>query len=315
MKKRIYYLILALALVTTGCSSNGIREEDYNLDVEGGTIYGTLTLPEDGNTFKIVIIHQGSGPTDRDGNSHIGGSNNSLKMVAQNLAENGIASLRYDKRGIAESMALVQREEDLVFEDYINDLNLWIDKVHTDTRFSEIYLLGHSEGALIASVSATQRDIDGFISLAGAGYSAYDTLKRQLSSQPKEITDVAFPIMDRLLNGELVSNIDPMYGALFRESVQPYLISWFQYNPVEIYSKIDAPVVVIQGDNDLQITIEDADRLGESIGQEPIIIQGMNHVLKDAPEDFEENLKTYQMPNLKLHPGLMDVIVNFIVEN
>lgn len=316
MKKVLYLILTSVLLVfLSGCSNEDIREEEFNLEVEGGTIYGTLTLPKDGDTFKVAIIHQGSGPTDRDGNSHIGGSNNSLKMIATELANHGIASVRYDKRGIAESMSLVQREEDLVFEDYINDLNLWIDRVRGDERFEEIYLIGHSEGALIASVSATEGEVNGFISLAGAGYSAYDTLVRQLSSQPKEIRDELFPIMDELLKGELVKNIDPMYASLFRESVQPYLISWFKYDPIEIYSRIEEPIIIIQGDNDLQITLEDASRLAESINQEPIIVEGMNHVLKDAPRDYEENLKTYQLPNLELHPQLVEEIVEFIIEN
>jgi len=316
MKRHFIIILIVLISLLFGCGKESqIVEEDYNLDVEGGRIFGTLTLPKEGNSFKVVIIHQGSGPTDRDGNSHIGGSNNSLKMIAHELAENNIASIRFDKRGIAASMALIEKEEDLVFEDYINDLTLWVEKAKSDSRFSKIYLLGHSEGALIASVAATKSEIDGFISIAGAGYSAYDTLVRQLSTQPKEITDIAIPIMDKLMAGELVNDVPQMFASLFRQSVQPYLISWFKYDPVQVYGMIDVPVLIIQGDNDIQITIEDANRLAESINKQAEIIPGMNHVLKDAPTDYEENLKTYQIPDLQLHPQLMGTIINFINSN
>ena len=316
MKRKYFILIVALALVLSACSSaGGIIEEDYDLTVEGGSIYGTLTLPEGEGPFKVAIIHPGSGPTDRDGNSAIAGSNNGLKMIAQDLANNGIASIRYDKRGIAESMGLIKSESELVFEDYINDLILWIDKAKSDGRFTEIYLIGHSEGALISAAAAVKSQVAGFISLAGVGEPAYDTLIRQLSAQSKEITELTTPIIMELKEGRTVADVPEMLQSLFRDSVQPYLISWFKYDPVVVYSEIKSPIIIIQGDTDIQVTVEDARMLGEGTGIEPIIISGMNHILKEAPADPEENLKTYQDPKLPLHPELMGEIISFINNN
>lgn len=316
MKRKYFILIVALALVLSACSSaGGIIEEDYDLTVEGGSIYGTLTLPEGEGPFKVAIIHPGSGPTDRDGNSAIAGSNNGLKMIAQDLANNGIASIRYDKRGIAESMGLIKSESELVFEDYINDLILWIDKAKSDGRFTEIYLIGHSEGALISAAAAVKSQVAGFISLAGVGEPAYDTLIRQLSAQPKEITELTTPIIMELKEGRTVADVPEMLQSLFRDSVQPYLISWFKYDPVVVYSEIKSPIIIIQGDTDIQVTVEDARMLGEGTGIEPIIISGMNHILKEAPADPEENLKTYQDPKLPLHQELMGEIISFINNN
>jgi pimeloyl-ACP methyl ester carboxylesterase len=316
----IRFLILLttiiLSIVTTGCeTSKGYKELEYNLEVEGGKIYGTLTLPKGNGTYPVALIHQGSGPTDRDGNNNIIGDNNSLKMLAQGLAEAGIASVRYDKRGIGESMNLVQKEEDLVFEDYISDANLWIAKLRDDNRFDKIFVIGHSEGALIAGQAAANSKVDGFISIAGLGYSAYDTLLRQLSTQPKEITDITTRMLEQLKEGRLIENVPQELYAIFRPSVQPYLISWFKYDPVKVYQNINSPILILQGNNDIQVTIDDAKRLSSVENSKLVIINGMNHVLKDAPRDPEENLKTYSDPKLPINGQLLKEIIDFIRNN
>ncbi len=312
MKKIMMLGMIMTLIIVAGCSSEGQQGEKYNLEVTEGEIKGTLLLPEGEGPYKVVIIHQGSGPTDRDGNSAIAGDNNSLKMVAEKLAEEGIASVRYDKRGIAESTPLIESEEDLIFEDYVNDVIMWIDKVEADDRFDEVYLIGHSEGALISAAAVLEREVDGFVSLAGVGERASDTLRRQLSTQPEEITEMIEPIMVELENGRLVEDVPEVLQSLFRNSIQPYMISWFNYDPVEVYSNITSPILVIQGDNDVQVTVDDGMILADASGTEPVIIEGMNHILKDAPEDMEGNLETYGDPDLELHPELMPVILEFI---
>ncbi|MCR3955806.1 MAG: lysophospholipase [Gudongella sp.] len=312
MKKGLVIFMLTASFLLGGCVRGGLPEEDYNLVVPEGEIKGTLMLPEGEGPFKIAIIHQGSGPTDRNGNSAIAGDNNSLRMLAEDLAEAGIASLRFDKRGIAKSMSLIESEEDLVFEDYVNDMIMWIEKVDLEERFSQIYLIGHSEGALISAAAAAQKEVAGFVSLAGVGEKASDTLRRQLSAQPEEITAMTDPIITELEQGRLVENVPDVLQSLFRDSIQPYLISWFKYDPTEVYGEISSPVMVIQGDNDVQVTVNDAMILSQAAGIKPVLISGMNHILKDAPRDMEGNLETYSDPDLELHPDLMPEIIQFI---
>jgi hypothetical protein len=312
MRKGLIIIMVAALFLLGGCGEGGLPEEDYNLEVVEGEIKGSLMLPEGEGPFKLAIIHQGSGPTDRDGNSAIAGDNNSLKMVAEDLAQAGIASLRFDKRGIAKSMSLIEREEDLVFEDYVNDMIMWIEKAEQDERFSEIYLIGHSEGALISAAAAAQKEVAGFVSLAGVGERASDTLRRQLSGQPEEITSMTNPIIGELEQGRLVDNVPEVLQSLFRDSIQPYLISWFKYDPTEVYGEISSPIMVIQGDNDVQVTVNDAMILSQAAGTKPVLISGMNHILKDAPRDMEGNLETYKDPDLELHPDLMPEIIRFI---
>ena len=325
--KKLIFTILALTMVIsfTACSQEEkpntddaekeefLLEEDYNLEVEGGELKGTIAIPKEKEFDTIAIIIAGSGPTDRNGNNPIAGDNNSLKMLAHSLGEEGIASLRYDKRGIAESQSILGKEEDLVFENYIEDVNLWVDKLEKDDRFKNIVIIGHSEGALIGGVSSIEKDVQGYVSIAGAGENAADTLERQLKAQSEEGYNLSKPIIDNLRIGKLTENPPKELDSLFRESVQPYLISWFKYDPSQIIGKIEVPVLIIQGENDLQVTVEDAEKLKEGNPESKLVlIDKMNHILKDAPTDQAGNMETYSKPDLSLNKELVKEIVTFL---
>lgn len=318
------YFLLVFIIILSGCTNNNPKdensntnylEEEYNLKVENGQIYGTLMLPKDRDKFTVALIIAGSGPTDRDGNNPSAGENNSLKMIAQALANEGIASVRFDKRGIGESSYLVEKEEDLLFEDYVKDVVAWIEKLKEDPRFEKVVVIGHSEGALIGSIAVNQTKADGFISVAGAGYPAYEILERQLKVQSEKVFNICKPIIDELMKGNLVEDVPEGLYSLFRPSVQPYLISWFKYEPAEEIAKIDVPILIIQGDRDLQITVDNAKQLHKANPRSKLaIVPGMNHVLKDAPEEREGNLKTYNDSNLPLNEQFVQELVKFINE-
>lgn len=318
-------LIIISIINTTGCKKkNGTNsgtdlkekysEESYNLETEDGTIYGTLMIPEEMKKGTVALIIAGSGPTDRNGNNTtIPGENNSLKMIAEALAEEDISSVRYDKRGVAQSSNLIKSEEELVFEDYIDDVIDWVEKLKEDERFSNIIIIGHSEGALIGAVAASQTDIQGYVSLAGMGSSAYDTLVRQLKDQPGKIAERSQPILDELKKGNLVKNIDKDLETLFRPSVQPYMISWFKYDPVDEISKIEVPILIVQGTNDLQVTVGDAENLHQGSPESKLVlIEKMNHILKDAPKSKNRNFATYSEPDLSLNEEFVKELIEFI---
>ena len=292
------------------------KEENIQLNAGIDTIYGTVTLPEIYTEVPVVLIIAGSGPTDRDGNNTHGLLTNSYKMIAYELAQNGIASVRYDKRGIGESSKAMKSEEDLVFDDYIDDAVNWVQMLHNDKRFLKIAILGHSEGSLIGMVAADKVQVDAFISAAGMGYSFYDTLKRQLSAQAKDVYDECVTIMNELKKGNRVSDINKDYYSLFRPSVQPYISSVFRYDPAIEIKKLNIPVLIIQGTTDLQVTVNDATILKNSNPDAELkIIDGMNHILKDAPIDQEKNLKTYSNPKLPLSSKFKECLIKFIKEN
>jgi len=306
--------LLAIALLGIGAKAS---REEVVLKTPTGKIYGTLETPEGKGPFTLALIHAGSGPTDRDGNSPLlPGQNNSLKLLAEGLARNGIAALRFDKRGIAQSAAAGSKEEDLRFEDYIADLVAWLEWMRKDPRFNRFVLVGHSEGSLIGMVAATKARADAYVSIAGLGRPASVVLLEQLQSNPANppaLIEESKAILKELEAGRTVAKVSPLLAALFRPSVQPYLISWFRYDPAREIAKLTVPVLIIQGTTDIQVGVKESELLAAANPKaKQVLIEGMNHVLKVAPADPQANIATYSNPSLPLAPGLLDSMVAFI---
>jgi pimeloyl-ACP methyl ester carboxylesterase len=282
------------------------------LETATGKIYGTLTTPKELKTSPVALIIAGSGPTDRNCNNPSMRSN-AYKILAHSLADNKIASVRYDKRGIAESSAAGKKESELRFEDLIDDAKGWVNFIKQDNRFTKITIIGHSEGSLIGMKASG--NADKYISIAGPGRPADVILKEQLSTQSQEYKDVAFFALDELVKGKTVDNLDPKYNDLFRQSIQPYLISWFQYNPQTEIQKLNIPTLIIQGSNDIQIAVSDAELLARANkNSELIIINNMNHVLRTVTGDRSANLETYNNHKLPLSDGFVEAITTFILK-
>ena len=285
-------------------------QQTTTLETETGTIEGTLLIPDDADNPPVVLIIAGSGPTDRNGNN-TRMVNNHLKLVAEGLAENGIASLRFDKRGIGGSAKAMSAEKDLRFTTYIDDAAAWAKQLEEDDRFSKTYILGHSEGSLIGMLAARKSDVDGYISLAGAGVRGSELIRDQL--KPQGLLEQADPALTKLENGEMVEEVPAGMEALFRPSVQPYLISWFQYDPTKEIAELDVPTLIVQGTTDIQVTVEDAEKLaGAATDAEKHIIEGMNHILKDASANQFLNVQTYYQADLPLNKELIPILTQFI---
>lgn len=310
--KAMKSIFILLFLVSSLASLAG--EEPVTLKTESGDIYGTLSLPETGKQVPVVLLIAGSGPTDRNGNNPVM-TNNSLKMIAEGLAKAGIASLRYDKRGIAASTASMKQENDLRFEDYIQDAADWVKMLKNDSRFSEVIIAGHSEGSLIGMIAAKSRPAaDKYISIAGAGQSAGQILRKQLAAQPEQIKELSYSYIEKLEKGDTIPDVPVLLYSLFRPSVQPYMISWLKYDPAKEISSLNIPVLIIQGGSDVQVKKEDADLLASACKNcRNIFIPDMNHVLKQcAIADLQLQMPIYKDPNLPLHEDLMKAITDFI---
>lgn len=285
------------------------------LNTKTGIIYGTLQTPKIINDkIPVAILIAGSGPTDRDGNNPMM-KNNSLKLLAEALTNNGVATLRYDKRGIGESVKAAKSESDLRFEDYISDAVAWIEFVKQNPKFSKIIIVGHSEGSLIGMNAAIHAN--GFVSIAGAGSSADIILKEQLSSKGKIVQDLCYPIIDSLKAGIIVNDVNPNLNSLFRISVQPYMISWFKHNPQIDIKQLKFPSLIIQGDNDLQVSINDAKLLASVNNKSKlVIIEKMNHVLKIVDNSNKDsNLAAYTNPTIPISEVLINEIVKYVRNN
>jgi len=277
------------------------------------SLYGTLILPKDIKRPPIVLIIAGSGPTDRDGNQ-FGMMNNSLKFLAQDLALKGIASVRYDKRGVGKSIS-EQPETEFLFEHFIDDAACWISELEHTNKFSDIFIAGHSEGSLIGMVAAKRGGANGFISIAGVGRRVDEVLLEQLSPYPEVMVNTSKTILDSLLLGRPVANVSPLLYNLFRPSVQPYMISWLKYNPAEQLAQLTIPILIIQGTTDIQVQVKDAEllKLGNP-NAELVIIEGMNHVLKTADAERTKNLSTYSNTELPVVPEMVAAISEFILK-
>lgn len=318
----IAVMYVAIAACMGGNEMNAaqvsVNSEDVTLKTPTGNIYGTLELPASKSQVPLALIIAGSGPTDRNGNTPLlPGPNNSLKMLAEGLAARGIASLRYDKRGIAASAAAMTSEADIRFSNYIDDAEAWIKQLRADKRFSTITVIGHSEGSLIGMVAAREAGADGYVSLEGAGRKAQDLLAEQLKAQPlpPEMFAQIQRILASLSAGSIppTDSVPPMLAPLFRPSVMPYLVSWFKYDPAAEIGKLNVPVMIIQGTTDIQTSMTDADALAAGNKSAKFLkIEGMNHIFKEVSGDRLAQIPKYSDPSLPVIPKLLDEVATFI---
>jgi uncharacterized protein len=289
--------------------------DTLTLNVNGAAIHSVLTKPLINGDIALAIFIAGSGPTDLDGNQLMM-KNNSLKLLSEALVSKNIATLRFDKFGIAKSADPNFNESKLTIDRYSNDVVSLI-KLMKDKGFKKIFIIGHSEGSIIGLIALQSSEAKGFISVAGAGVPADEILRTQLKPQlPPDIYLTVDKILDSLKNGHQVKNIPQSLYALFRPSVQPYEISWFNYSPTDLISKICCPVLIVQGDKDIQVGISDAQNLANASKKgKLVIIKNMNHVLKTINGDLQENYSSYTNPDLPVNQELSKEITDFILLN
>jgi uncharacterized protein len=292
-----------------------IVESPMTYKTLSATLHGTYTLPKNvSGKLPVVLIIAGSGPTDRDGNAaKMDLATNAYKYLAWGLAKEGIASLRYDKRMIGESVT-GNKEADLRFDDYVDDAVGLLHMLQADDRFSKIIVLGHSEGALVGMLTSRGQDVKGYISIAGAGQQADKIITEQLKASQSTFVQEKFKtLLDSMKKGKTIDNVDPSLWSIARPSIQRYLISWFRYDPIRIIKLLKMPILIIQGNTDLQVSTADADKLKKAKSDAvEIIIPNMNHILKEAPADRDQNLATYNKPDLPLKAELVPDIVKFV---
>ena len=312
----VFFLFL---FVITTCShaqtidSTLYSESAFTLHTASVELFGTLCIPTNVKHYPVALIIAGSGPTDRDGNSPGGLSSDAYKILAHRLAANGIATLRYDKRGAGEGISAMKSEADLRFDDYISDARSWIDTLHASHDFSKVFVIGHSEGSLVGMVAAS--NADGYISIAGTGNPIGVVLKKQMAAKlsgPK--LDTVYSIIDSLAAGLMVKHVPMALYTLFRKSVQPYMISWMKYHPVEEIKKLKVPILILQGTNDIQVDTTEARLLAMADpNAKLVLIPNMNHVFRIVgSSNRSDNLKTYSQPNLPISDELVNEITSFM---
>ncbi len=277
-----------------------------------GSISGTLAVPKNATgKMPVVIIIPAAGPVDRNGNGGNLGAND-YKLLAIALGKNGIASVRYDKRMVGQSISST-KEKDLHFDDYFNDVYGMIEMVSSDTRFSKVILLGHGQGVLIGSITGADERVKALISVEGTAIRADKLLTDQINrTYPKYIADGFKNVIDTMRRGRINYKVDPGLYPVARPSLQLYLMTWFRFDPVDEIKNIKKPILLIQGTTDLETDQTSAERLKRAKTTTVAVINGMNYALKEAPADKDKNMATYTNPDLPLKPELVTTIVDFI---
>lgn len=287
-------------------------ETDISLQTSTGTIYGTLTLPAK-LPAPVVLIVAGSGPVDRNGNAGTALRTNAYEQLATALAQRRVASVRYDKRGVGASAKAAISEKDVRIETYADDVLGWVRQLNADKRFSGTVVAGHSEGSLLAILALQQAKAHAFVSLEGAGRPAGVVLDEQLKRElPAGLDKTAEAVVAQLEQGKTVADPPLVLAALFRPSVQPFIISYMKYDPAKEIAKLALPVTIVQGTADVQVTMEDANALkGGARSAKLVVVQGMNHVLKYAPDTSSQAavLAGYDDPSLPIEPHVVDAVV------
>lgn len=308
MKKSIL-MLLAFCSITASAQTKKITETEIAVNP---LINGTLYLPENNSTkTKLVIMIAGSGPTDRNGNQ-MGAVTNFSKKFAVAVAEDGNAVFAYDKRMFAQMKSGEIKEETMRFDDGINDAKDIINFFKAQKKYSKIIIAGHSEGSLIGMVAA-QGNADAYISLAGVGTSADEIILEQISKQAPMLKDEVQKNLATLKSGQTFKLENQMLASIFRESVQPYMISWFKYNPQDEIKKLKIPVLIVNGTKDIQVTVKELELLKAAKTDAKVaVIDNMNHLFREIKGDDTENMASYTDANLPVMPELIAIVNQFI---
>lgn len=305
---RYLFLLVFVLISSTGISQEKTyREEELSITK---WIDGTLLSPKTIEKPSLAILIAGSGPTNRNGNQNFL-KNNSLKKLAEELSNNNIATFRYDKR-IVKQIRQGKVDKDIMFDDFVSDATAVIDYFKEKELFSKIYVIGHSQGSLVGMLAAKDR-ADGFISIAGAGNNIGDVLIEQVTMMAPKLGEETKRIVAELKDGNTTTDYPEALASLFSTDLQPFMINWMKYNPTDVIKELKMPILIINGNKDLQVSENEAKLLKEANENATLfIIENMNHVLFEIKGDDLENSKSYNESFRPISKKLITNIIEFI---
>ena len=313
MMKKAILSMAAIGLAATASA----EPRDITAKGPEGDLAGTLIPAAQGKP--MVLIIPGSGPTDRDGNNPMGVTAAPYRLLAEALAERGIGSIRIDKRGMFGSRTAVPNPNDVTIAAYAEDIRSWIASARAETGADCVWLLGHSEGGLVALKAAQNTDgVCGALLIASVGRPLGTILRQQLESNPANapILPDAMSAIEALEAGERVSveGMHPALQRLFNPAVQGFLIDLMANDPSKLAASLEVPTLIVAGGKDLQTPVADGEALAAAQPEAKLeVFDDMNHVLKTVEaEGRAANLATYSDSSLPIHTGLVEAITSFI---
>lgn len=311
----LFFIILFYSCVSTSKISQRIQHEEIALPIKDGTLHGTLSIAK-GKGTPVVLIIAGSGGVDRNG-----GKGLMYKMLADSLLASGISVLRYDKRNSGETYKSLVTFGNTNFDSFVDDAKICLEFLKRDKRFSEITVVGHSQGSLVGMLAAHSGKVDRFVSLAGAG-ERIDLILRDQIYDPPIVKTFFGPLIDsifvRLERGERtpVDSIPGQFKQLFDESKQSFMASWMNYDPCDEIAQLEIPSLIVQGEMDYQVRMDQYERLIEcNSDASHIVVSNMNHAMKYMDTmDKMKNIENYDDPESEILSECVHSIVEFVLK-
>jgi pimeloyl-ACP methyl ester carboxylesterase len=295
----------AVLLLMTAASASAVESK-----VGVGAIDAVLNVPAGVEKPPVALLIAGSGSTDHDGNGpQLKPA--TLKKLSDELAARNIATLRYDKRGAGGWKKEFGRPEDFRFKDFVDDAASLVGYLRSSGKFSKVAVIGHSEGGLVAILTARRVAVDRLVLLATAARKQGDLLKAQLEKQlpPEKLAPIAKAI-DAIMAGQIVD--PPPAGLAIAPAMQPGIASAFTEDPIDPLRKIDGPTLIVAGGRDRQLARLDFLALTTAdFAAKTLWLPDMNHVLVDVSDDADD-LASYNQPERPLDPDLIEVVADFI---
>ena len=308
------------ALVSVDAAAAQSVPADITLEAPGplGPLQGSLI--DVGKGRPVVLIVPGSGPTDRNGDNPLGVSGGVYRQLAEGLAMRGISSVRIDKRGMFGSAKAVADPHDVTIGAMAGDVHSWAKVVRARTGASCVWVLGHSEGGLVALMAGQDaRDICGLMLVSAPGRRLSDVIRAQLKANPANapVLDQAMTAIASLEAGKTFdpSSLHPALLPLFNAKVQPYMIDMFSKGPAALAAAYRGRMLIVQGDHDIQVSLEDARLLKAAQPKATLVeLPGVNHVLRSVTsDDRAANVATYGDAALKISPTVADAIAAVVL--
>lgn len=295
-----------LYVFSTIISFAQVKSEEILIKNDSIELPGTLSFTNT-KTPLIIWVH-GSGNVDRNGNQGTAVKANYIKQFRNEINKNNIAFFSYDKRTATKRNFPFLKN--MKFNGFVTDLKTVINHFKNDHRFSEIILIGHSQGSLVAMLAS--KNIDKYISLAGAGEPINKIIVKQITAQNANLGEYAAKHFKELKETGSIKTVNPFLISIFSKPNLAFLKSWTAINPSVEIKKLTIPILIINGTKDLQVKIEDAKALHTANPKsEMVLIKNMNHVLKNIEKEAD-NMSSYYSADFALSKKLIKTVVTFV---